>query len=121
MKTLAWFAVESLAAQGSVVAVLQRRSWADVDGFDADAYQPVLHRLRDKFGTVVGTDVLGGPVAHEQRIQRLQDSASAHPGANPCRSLRSVSFNSILRSSLSMSSFECRFPSHHNSPTLSAD
>ena len=60
MTTWAWFVVESLAAQGSVVAVLPRRSWADVDGFDADTYQPVLHRLRDKFGTVVGTDVFGG-------------------------------------------------------------
>ena len=65
-----------------VVSVLPGRSRVNADRLDANASKPSLHRLCCELGAVIGSDILRGTVAQQERIESFENIVGTHLGAD---------------------------------------
>jgi hypothetical protein len=81
------FTVEQFVPKASIeafhVAVLPRRAWSDVGGFDSYPGDPGLHGLRDELRAVVGTHVSRHATQDEQVGEHVDDVGTLELAGDP--------------------------------------
>ena len=64
--------VAQRAVKAFIISVLPGAAWIDVNGLNADAFEPCLEHFGDKFGAVIRTNKLRLSVLNNQRVKRLE-------------------------------------------------